>query len=151
VYTLKRGNMEDVNGLTDEDIRELILEQLDEAGIAPGAVGIRVLKGSRVVVEGNVDSEMMRKIIIQTIQNATGIDNIVDEMIVADDEYESFDEGPRHEDYELYDEDNEYVGSEDMFRAVEDGVPYIPPTEPPSSESSEAFQRKKKRKGKYGR
>ncbi|MFQ5952277.1 MAG: hypothetical protein ACE5JK_02610 [Candidatus Omnitrophota bacterium] len=140
--------MEDINGLSNDELRELILEQLDEMGIAPGTVEIRVIKGSKVVLEGQIDSDRKRGIIIRVVQDMVGTDNVIDELIVAEDEYEDFGAEEAHEDYELYDEDNEYVGSEDVFRAVEDGVPYIPPTEPPFPESYETPERGKKRKKK---
>ena len=141
--------MEEANGLSKEELRELILEQLDEMGIAPGTIEIRVLKGQKVAPEGKVDSDAERKVIVQTARDIAGKNNVIDELIAGENEYESYDGGESHEEYELYDEDNEYVGSEDVFRAVEDGVPYIPPTSSPSGEySDERSQRNRRKKRK---
>ena len=137
--------MENANGLTNGELKELILEHLDEMGIAPGAVEVRVLKGHKVVLEGKVDSERNKDLIIRYVRDVAGLSDIVDELIVVED-FEELREEDHHEDYELYDEDNEYVGSEDVFRAVEDGVPYVPPTEPPTAEYSDEPEPGEKRK-----
>ena len=110
-----------------------------------------VLNGPKVVLEGKIDSDRIRDLIIRTVRETTGIENVINELIVAENEVEDYTEEGQHEEYELYDEDNEYIGSEDVFRAVEDGVPYIPPTEPPPGESSKLFERGKKRRKKPGR
>ncbi|MGD2278731.1 MAG: BON domain-containing protein [Candidatus Omnitrophota bacterium] len=136
--------MENANGLTNGELKELILEHLDEMGVAPGAVEVRILKGPKVVLEGKVDSDRKKDLIIRYVRDVAGLSDIVDELIVIEDLEEL--EEDHHEDYELYDEDNEYVGSEDVFRAVEDGVPYVPPTEPPTAEYSDMPEPGEKRK-----
>ncbi|MGB2879395.1 MAG: BON domain-containing protein [Candidatus Omnitrophota bacterium] len=143
--------MEDINRMSSEELKEYILEQLDEMGIAPGTVEVRVLRGPKVVLGGKIDSGRIRDLIIKTVRDMAGIVSVVDELVVAEEEYEDYGEEGMHEECELYDEDNEYMGSEDVFRAVEDGVPYIPPTEPPAGGSSELSERGKKRKKKPGR
>jgi hypothetical protein len=155
-YTLladkfKRKTMQNSEGLSSEELKELILEQLDEVGVAPGTVEVKVLKGPKLVLEGKVDSDRKRKLIVQIVRYATGIDDIIDEMIVVEDECADYREETGHEEYELYDEDNEYVGSEDVFQAVVDGVPYVPPTEPPFSETAETLEEEKKRRKKKGK
>jgi hypothetical protein len=141
--------MEESNGLSKDELRELILEQLDEMGIAPGTIEVRILEGRKVALEGKVDSDRGRKFIVKAAQDIAGINNVIDELIAAEDECESYGGEEAHEEYELYDEDNEYIGSEDVFRAVEDGVPYIPPTSPPSAEySDEGSQRNRRKKRK---
>lgn len=143
--------MEEENELSREELRESILEQLDEMGIAPGTVEISVLKGFKVLVEGNIDSERGREFIIRAVKDIVGKNNVVDELIVTAGEYGGHGGSAPHEAHGLYDEDNEYVGSEDVFRAVEDGVPYIPPTDPSFMEYSDErpgrIQRKKRKHG----
>ena len=143
--------MQNSEGLSNEELKEIILEQLDEVGVAPGTVEVKVLKGPKLALEGKVDSDRRRELIVQTVRFATGIDDIIDEMIVVEEGFADYDEKREHEEYELYDEDNEYVGSEDVFQAVEDGVPYIPPTEPPFSKSSEAPEGERNQKRRRGR
>ena len=49
------------------------------------------------------------------------------------------------EDMELLDQDDESMGTEDAFRSVEDGIPYIPPSNPTYQESPGSKKRKKKK------
>jgi hypothetical protein len=141
--------MEEAGEISREELRELIIEQLDEIGIAPGTVDITVLNESKVLVEGNVDSERGREYIIRAVRDVVGKKNVVDELMVTGNEYGEHGNDAPHKAHGLYDEDNEYVGSEDVFRAVEDGVPYIPPTDPSFMEYSDErpgrIRRKKRR------
>jgi hypothetical protein len=144
--------MEEENGLSKEELQDLILEQLDEMGVAPGTIDVRVLKAPKVVLEGKVDSDAGRRFIVKAVQEIAGTNNVIDELIVAEEEYENYNGAGPRDGHELYDEDNEYVGSEDVFRAVEDGVPYIPPTSPPLKEySDEQPERVRKKRRKPGR
>lgn len=129
--------MEEENGLSKKELQELILEQLDEMGVARGTIDVRVLKGPKIVLEGKVGSDEGRKFIVRAVQEIAGTNNVIDELIAAEEEYENYNGTRPRDEHELYDEDNEYVGSEDVFRAVEDGVPYIPPTSPPLKEYSD--------------
>lgn len=142
--------MKEANDLSKEELRELILEQLDEMGIAPGTVEIRVLEGSKVLVEGKIASDRGREFIIRAVRDIAGKNNVIDELIATEGDYENHTGETPREAHGLYDEDNEYVGSEDVFRAVEDGVPYSPPTASPISEYSdeqpERVRRKKRRR-----
>ena len=141
--------MEESNELSRDELRELILEQLDEMGIAPGTIEVRILKGQKVALEGKVDSDRGRKFIVKAARDIAGKNNVIDELIADENEYESYGGKEAREEYELYDEDNEYIGSEDVFHAVEDGVPYIPPTSSPSAEySDEGSQRNRRKKRK---
>ena len=77
--------MENANGLSNGELKELILEHLDEMGIAPGAVGVRILKGHKVVLEGKIDSDEKKDLIIRYVRAVAGLNDIVDELIVIED------------------------------------------------------------------
>jgi hypothetical protein len=142
--------------LSNDELKEIILEHLEDMGIAPGHVQVRVLKGPKVILRGEVPSESEREDLKNFIVDITGIGNILDGLKVSRDEYSGTEEEGPSEEHELYDEDREYVGTDDVFRSVEDGVPYIPPTGPPpeeeeeeteEEEEEEAKKRGKKKKG----
>ena len=79
--------------------------------------------------------------------DVVGIDDIDDELVgIEGVRGELEEELYEHEEGDLYDEDDEYVGTEDVFRSVEDGVPYIPPTSPTFQEPAEDRKSKKKKK-----
>jgi len=46
----------------------------------------------------------------------------------------------------LYDEDEEVIGTEDVSKSIEDGIPYIPPTDPPQQSSPKDLKWKKRKK-----
>ncbi|MBU0683242.1 MAG: hypothetical protein KJ864_03010, partial [Candidatus Omnitrophica bacterium] len=54
----------------------------------------------------------------------TEVDEIIDNLLIID---ETEDDSSDDSQDEWLDDDNECVGTEDVFRSVEDGVPYIPP------------------------
>ncbi|RKY42778.1 MAG: hypothetical protein DRP85_01855 [Candidatus Makaraimicrobium thalassicum] len=136
--------MENIEELSNEELRELILEQLKDRGIDTEAIEVEIIDGPRVALNGKVDSVSEQKMIRQTITDMVGIDDIIDELVVIQDISDCpEDEGPR-EKSELYDQDKEYMGTEDAFQSVEDGVPYIPPTSPSYRESSKTVKWRKR-------
>ncbi|MFH1552015.1 MAG: BON domain-containing protein [Candidatus Omnitrophota bacterium] len=138
--------MESVEGLSNEELKELILEQLGELGIDSETVDITIEDGPKVSLRGKVDSERERGMIKQTIMDVVGIDDIIDELVVIEGVNNGLEDEESSKGAELYDEDKEYMGSEDAFRAVEDGVPYIPPTNPSYQGSPETVKRKKQKR-----
>jgi len=128
--------------LSNDEIRGIILEHLEEMGKDPGNFEVRVMTGPQVLIRGEVSSEYERENIRNFITDAAGVDNIVDELVVSGDELEGDKDDDDYGEHEMYDADQEYVGTDDVFRSVEDGVPYIPPT----TASFEEKKKKKKRK-----
>ena len=118
------------DNLSNKDLRELIIERLREIDIDTELIQIDVHDGSKVTLGGEADFSRERDLIIQTIFEIVWVEDIKDHMIIMEDEDYAFRlEGMELErSGDLFDEDNECIGTEDVFRAVEDGMPYIPPT-----------------------
>jgi len=123
--------MADKKNSFNDDLKELIREQLDEAGIASELIHIDFDKKSRIVLSGELYSEYVHRTILQITADAAGYENVVDRLIVMDAVYDEIENDPEDRDSEVYDEDEDFVGTEDVFRSIEDGIPYIPPSKPP--------------------
>ena len=139
--------MASIEGLSKEELKELILEEIRDLGLDPETIEVEILKGPKVVLRGKVDSGVERALIKQTIMDIVGIDEVIDELMAI----RGADETPGEEGqdkYDLYEQDEEFVGTEDPTRAVEDGIPYIPPTSPSFQEATEKPKRKRKPKAK---
>jgi len=140
--------MANIEGLSNKELKELIVQSIKEAGVNPDLFEVRIKKGSRVILRGEVDSERERDLIMRTIRDVVGIDDIVNELIVLKGLHNDLpedDSDDEHED-ELFDEDHECIGTEDVFRSVEDGLPYIPPTDASFERSFEDKREKRSRK-----
>ena len=136
------GNVDD---LSLEELKEYILEQLRGLGVDTDPLEIEIEEGPKVTLRGKVDSASGHEMIIQTIMDLADVDNVTDELVVIEDAVVGFDSEGAEDDSELYDQDDESLGTEDAFRSVEDGIPYIPPTNPTYQESPASKKRKKKK------
>jgi len=136
------GNVDD---LSLEELKEYILEQLGDLGVETDALEIEVEEGPKVTLRGKVDSASGHEMIIRTIMDTADVDNVVDELVVIEDAVVDADSEGSEEDMELLDQDDESMGTEDAFRSVEDGIPYIPPSNPTYQESPGSKKRKKKK------
>ncbi len=147
VLGLGKGHaeMENIDGLTLEEIKELILEQLREIGLDAEAVEVEVRKGPSVVLSGAVESAGDKYLIKKTIMDIDGIDDLVDELVILD-EPESFENEGDIEQGGLLNRDGDETLTEDAFEAMEDGIPYIPPDRPLHDEMSSDIEWKKNRK-----
>ena len=132
--------MGNIDGLSDNEMRGLIVESLKAVQVDPELISIGVKNGSIVVVGGEIDSRSEKALVVQTIMDVVGVEDVVDDMRVVDDRY---DDSMEDDDSELYDEDNQCIGTEDAHRAIEDGVPYIPPTHSPFEEFDDRPRHKK--------
>lgn len=139
--------MENIEGLTNDEIKELILEQLKDAGLDTSSIEIEVEKGPSIVLKGTVESSGERYIVRKTIMDIDGIEDISDELVVMEEP-----EGPDSEDDGmeggLLNRDGDDTMTEDAFEAIEDGIPYIPPDRPLRDEMSDDTSWKKNRKKK---
>ena len=131
--------MGNIERLSDIEMRALIVESLKAVHVDPELISIRVKKGPKVVLGGEVDSRRERGLIIQTIMDIVGVEDVVDEMCIINGRH---DDHLDDDDGELYDEDNQCIGTEDAYRAIEDGVPYIPPTTSPFEEFDDRPRRR---------
>ena len=135
--------MKKKTGLSEKEIRELILEQLNDREIEHELVDVEVLKGPRVVLDGEISQENIRKAIKQVIRESFNIEDITDKLSITHDLYHNDDEEESEEE-DLYDEDKEIIGTEGVCRSVEDGIPYFPPTRAHFRETSRKSMRKRK-------
>ena len=137
--------MADIEGLTNEEIKELIFEQLRDEGVDIDVLEIEVTDGPRVIVKGKVGSEGEHYLIKKTIMDVVGIDDLEDELVVIDEPesiVEENDEGG------LYNCDKDEELTEDAFESLEDGIPYTPPLRPLHDESDEHMTWKKRKNNK---
>lgn len=137
--------MANIEGLSKEEIKELILEQLRDMGVDFDLIEIKVIDGPKVILSGKVESPGEREMLRQTIIDIVGVDDIVDELVIIDGFFEGHDDDDPYGAADLYDEDEESAGTGDAFQSVEDGIPYIPPDSPSYQESPEVSKKKKKR------
>ena len=144
--------MSDLQGLSNAELKQIIEENLKERGFDPDTINIKIKKGARVILRGEVDVRRQRDLIIQTITDIVGVDDLVDNLVILQESHGAVSEKDAYDENgdKLFDQDNECVGTEDVFRSVEDGVPYIPPVnsifEEPPEEKEKWRPGKKKEK-----
>jgi hypothetical protein len=140
--------MGNVNGLSKEELKAYILEQIRDLGIDVETIEVDIGDGPVIILRGKVDSASERGMINQTIMDLADIEEVIDELVVVQGVSEGLEDQRFDEKASLYDEDEECVGTEDAFRSVADGVPYIPPSKPTYQGSSDnkKWKRKKKQK-----
>jgi len=138
--------MEEFKGLSNKELKELIVERLTEAGINTRLIAMDVKKGKEVVVRGEVNSSDEKDVILGVLEEFIEPENVTEGLIVMEDIEKDFsDEDPyKEDDSDFYDEDNESMGTQDIFRSVEEGMPYIPPTRPSYTSGTESSRGKKR-------
>ena len=134
--------MANIEGLSAEEVKELVIEQLKEMAVDTEAIEVEVSEGPQITLRGKVDSQGDHYLVKETLMNIVGVDDFVDELVVI----EGLDSSQEEEKEGLYDEDEDKIGTEDAFEALENGIPYIPPTEPRFREAEEPKKKKRKKK-----
>ena len=137
--------MDNIEGLTIEETKELILEQLKDLGVHVDAVEVMVKEGPSITLTGTVESVSDRYLIKKTIMDIDGIDDVCDELVVMD-EPEGSGEDDDVSEGGLLNTDGDDTMTEDAFEAVEDGIPYVLPDKPSGDESYEDIDWKKNHK-----
>ena len=137
--------MAGLEGLSKDELKELILEQLVDAGIDTEAMEVEIGEGPRVILRGKVDFNSERAMIKEIIMDVAGVDDIIDELAVIRGAAGVDEDDSAGEEKTPCENDEEFVGTEDMFQSVEEGVPYIPPTNPTYQESSKNITWKKRK------
>jgi hypothetical protein len=138
--------MGDAEKLSNSELKNLIIEHLEDLGIEHEMVDVEVRKGPKIVLRGEVYSERDRKTIVRMIKEDIGIGQIVDGIIVLREEYGEREDAGEAEEEDIYEQGEEYVGTEDIFRSMEDGIPYIPPSDPSYHRSYEELRWKRGKK-----
>ncbi|MBD3379682.1 MAG: BON domain-containing protein [Candidatus Omnitrophica bacterium] len=134
------GN-ENIEGL---DLKARVVKALGDVGIDASMVSVDIVKGEFVRVRGEVPSEHMRESLRDIVEEIAGEGHIIDEVIVLRGLDEASGDDYLYDDGALYGEHDEYIGTEDAYRSLEDGIPYIPPTE-------SSYREYEDRKGRRGR
>lgn len=142
------GDLYDLSTMSDAELRELVLQQLDEHGeIDETAIDVNV-KNGHVTLTGRVGTDEEVQIAEAILDDVIGVEDYSNELIV--------DENYRAEAPEAADEaavaaaeagepslqqtdtaehlveniESETYGTHDMGEAIRDGSPYIPPERP---------------------
>jgi len=140
--------VENIEGLSKKELKAFILHQLDEAGVDHEMVEIKVSDGPKVILIGEVPSRDVQQAIRKIITTEVGIEDIVDGLIVVEGMDGDFEYEDSYGANDLADPDEDFIGTEDIFRSIEDGIPYIPPTTSSFGEDSSSSKWKKRRKKK---
>lgn len=143
--TGNQRNMANLENLSKPELKNLLIHQLRSLGVDTAILSIKIGKGPSVTIRGEVYSESERYMVLQTIMDETGIDDIKDDIAIMEDFHNDLDEEGIEKRDGLYDEDSDFIGTEDIFRSIEDGIPYIPPTNPSYQELPEIIKWKKKK------
>lgn len=137
--------MGNIEGLSKEEIKELILDEIKDLNVDSDSIEVEVIDGPKVILSGKVESPGEREMIEEVLMDIVGVDDIINELVVIDGASGEDEDDDASQDDDFYDEDGESVGTEDAFQSVEDGIPYIPPTSPSYKESPGFSKRKKNR------
>ncbi|MBD3427306.1 MAG: hypothetical protein GF409_08840 [Candidatus Omnitrophica bacterium] len=139
--------MGDIEGLSKNELRDLIMDQIRELGVDLEAIRVKVKDGPVILLAGEVYSEKEHRSVLERVIDLVGAEAVDDRMAVVQGRYGDFEEDEDEYGEDAFrDEDNDYMGTEDVFRSIEDGIPYIPPTRPSYQKSEEPYQWTKSKK-----
>jgi len=144
-HILKEEAMANIEGLSKEEIKELIQEHLKELDVDFDSIDVDIVDGPKVVLSGKVESRGEREMIEEVLMDIVGLDDIVDELVIIDGGTVENDDKDLYDDEDVYDEDDDSMGTENAFQSIEEGIPYTPPTSPSYKESPGFSKRKKNR------
>jgi hypothetical protein len=123
----KGSDMKRKKSIKKEPYGELLASinaELDDLGVETDELDISIEEGPVVILNGEVSSHKEQDLIHQCIRESVGIEDIEDYTQVEGDNLDYDEEyGSSIDDYY---EDS--YGTEDIYESIEDGEPYIPPT-----------------------
>ena len=120
--------MENIYELSNEELKDLVKDGLEDLGVELDSIDIEVEDESRVVLRGRADSRREKELIGEAVEDALGVDDVVNELrVVNPAAVEDDDEADDDDSDDIRDGDNDTAGTQDLSRSVEDGIPYIPP------------------------
>jgi len=150
-------NTDEIQNLSDDELRQLVLNQLLEQPMLDGdAIGVHVHEG-RVTVSGTVGTEEELRILDHVLTDSIGLSDIrnnvvlgelyraespeaMDEHIVDDEEHSGLMLGDKAAPFtaesehlaDIPEEDSldAQGGTHDVMKAIEEGEPWIPPEGP---------------------
>lgn len=146
------GDLYDFDHMTDDEIRDLVVQQLSEyPSVDTGWIDVQVKDGV-VTLGGRVGTDHEYRVAEEIIHDVLGIQNYSNELVVdethrfllpeaADDELSMLEDlndqlgDPEQNQsdtasYLVEDLESQTFGTHDMGKAIEGGVPYIPPDHP---------------------
>ena len=135
--------MGNIDGPSNLEFREIVRAHLTKLGVNHDLINIEVKKGPTVILKGEVYSDNVRNMIKEAINEMTEVYAVVDELIVTRELYDDMDDADENG---LMDEDKDLIGTEDVSRSIEDGIPYIPPTSPSYREHLDTNKPKRRKK-----
>jgi len=136
--------MENIGRLSSFQLQQLIRGEIADLGVDHELLRIEVRKGPIAVISGEVYTRADKHTIIQTVADIVGEDCVVDRIEVADDLYDDSASAGYAPADGLYDSEDD-MGTNDIYRSIEDGIPYIPPDEPYEGAAGSARRWKRKR------
>lgn len=119
--------MSNLFDLSNDELRELVKDGLEELGVEPDTIDIEVVDESSVLLRGKAGSRREKELIGEAVENALGVDEVLNELRVARPEVDEAEEEDDDDTGDVIDDDDDTVGTEDLTRSVEDGIPYMPP------------------------
>ncbi|HZK78502.1 MAG TPA: BON domain-containing protein [Gemmatimonadaceae bacterium] len=144
-------NTDEIQNLTDDELRQLVLDQLREQPMLDGdQIGVHTHEG-KVTVSGTVGTEEERRILDHVLTDSIGLTNVknnvvigelyraaspepMDEYLVDEEEHSGLLLGdtplPFSPEAEHLADIHEPGGTHDPMKATEDGEPWIPPEGP---------------------
>lgn len=119
--------MDNLSELSSEELKGLVKESLEDLGVELDSIDIEVEDESRVVLRGRVASRREKELIGEAVEEDLGADEVVNELRVVRPDAEEVDDDDDDDPDDIRDGDNDTIGTQDLSRSVEDGIPYIPP------------------------
>lgn len=146
------GDLYDLSNMTDDEIRDLVIQQLNEyPNIDAGWIDVQV-KDGLVTLAGRIGTDNEYRVAEEIVHDVIGIQNYSNELMVdethrtllpeaadeANAEEEELDDQLGTPDMDqsdtashlIEDLEGQTFGTHDMQRAIEGGMPYVPPDHP---------------------
>lgn len=134
-----------------KDVADLLTEKMEESEIVHDYIEIEMPDELTILLHGEIYSELELKKLREILMEHTAAEEIDEEdIIVVETNYDN-DEDSGSDDYvsdEISPLKEDFAGTEDIYRSLEDGIPYIPPMENPEDGvqiSKKAWLKKKKK------
>ena len=146
------GDLYDLNNMTDDEIRDLVVQELREyPNVDSDWIDVQV-KGGFVTLSGRVGTANEVQVAEEVVHDVIGIDSFSNELVVDETHRSEMPEAvddwaameaeiddqlgepdPNQSDTAEHlaeDLEAETFGTHDMGEAIQDGIPYIPPDRP---------------------
>ena len=146
------GDLYDLSNMTDDEIRDLVVQQLNEyPNVDAGWIDVQV-KDGLVTLTGRVGTDQEYQVAEEIVHDVIGIQTYSNELLVDETHRFELPEGADEEvammedlndqlgdpmqsqedtaSHLVEDLETQTYGTHDMQKAIEGGVPYVPPDHP---------------------